>query len=74
VIYRIRNKTGYRMTFKVNSGKLFVENGQQVKFDFIPPLSGIILNCRNPYELTVLNETELLDGQTRVLDIGLKEY
>ena len=74
MIYRIRNKTGYRMTFKMNSGKLFVENGQQVKFDFIQPLSGIILNCRNPYELTVLNETELLDGQTRVLDIGLKEY
>lgn len=73
MIYRIRNKTGFRMQMKFGEGRLFVENGQQFKVDFMPPLSTIILNSRKPYSIYIQNTTELLDGQTRVIDIGLVE-
>jgi hypothetical protein len=60
------------MSFRMKEGRLFVENGQQAKFDFLPALSAMILNCKDSYELMVLDETELLNTQTKVIDIGLK--
>jgi hypothetical protein len=56
----------------MKEGRLFVENGQQVKFDFLPALSSIILNSKEEYELAVIDETDLLNTQTKVIDIGLK--
>jgi len=60
------------MSFRMKEGRLFVENGQQVKFDFLPALSSIILNSKEEYELAVIDETDLLNTQTKVIDIGLK--
>jgi hypothetical protein len=60
------------MSFRMKEGRLFVENGQQVKFDFLPALSSIILNSKEEYDLTVIDETDLLNSQTKIIDIGLK--
>ena len=60
------------MSFRMKEGRLFVENGQQVKVDFLPALSSIILNSKEEYELAVIDETDLLNTQTKVIDIGLK--
>ena len=73
MIYRIRNKTGFRMQMRFGDGRLFVENGQQLKLDFMPPLSSIILNCKYPYIVRIIDTTDLLDGKTQIVDIGLVE-
>lgn len=73
MIYRIRNKTGYRMQMRFGEGRLFVENGQQLKLDFMPALSSIILNCKYPYLLRIIDTTELIDGKTMIVDVGLVE-
>ena len=72
MIYRIRNKTGYRMQMRFGDGRLFVENGQQLKLDFMPALSSIILNCNYPYICRIMDTTELLDGKTQIVDIGVE--
>jgi hypothetical protein len=72
MIVRMRNKTGYRLSFKMQGGKLYLENGQQAKFDFMPPLSQIMTNCRHNYKLHILDQTELLDSETVVIDLGIK--
>ena len=61
------------MQMRFGEGRLFVENGQQLKLDFMPALSSIILNCKYPYLLRIIDTTELLDSKTMIVDVGLVE-